>query len=156
MRLFVSFREGKHLKIHQINMSTCCIPTFICHVCVPGVCSWHLTFPRRIKGMALLGSNHPKKLKSKIPNMKRGWMNDSAPTKHLKHWRTKKHFISELRWSTNLKCQCEIHPVTQIQLTTPHPQHVSLPHPAPFCSWSSPSAWLDSHGLMKDGTYVWL
>ena len=96
--------------------------------------------------------------------------------KHLNHCRTEKHFIAELRWSNNLKCQCEIHPVTQIQpgwwfqplwniwvkmdehfpkhgikyikifettnqkLPTPHPPHVSLPHPAPFCSCSSPSA----------------
>ena len=47
----------------------------------------------------------------------------------------------ELRWTNHLKCQCKTHPMTKSNnVTTPHPQHVSLLHPAPFCSWFSPSA----------------
>ena len=73
--------------------------SFLCGVLgkfgVPSQGMWakplNLTSPRPIKGMALLGSNHPKKLKSKNPNMKRGWTNDSAPTqtfKPLSNWKT--------------------------------------------------------------------
>ena len=117
--LLVSGRVYNHLEIHQINIQHVHMLRFseILFVLLYLV-TWSLllTFHFSKAYIFGLGSNHPKKLKSKNPNMKRGWTNYSAPTKHLKplsNWNK----ISSQNWdeANNLKCQCEIHSVTQIQ-----------------------------------------